>query len=145
MKKTVIALFLTTFVTAMSKPSPPRFIPLYIRDLVFRVEVADTIDQQIQGLMFRTFLADDAGMLFTYSDDDIRSYWMKNTLIALDIIYLNRAKQIITIHHAVPPCKQDPCPSYDSESPARYVLELRGGRARELKLQRGDRVFFQID
>ncbi len=70
---------------------------------------------------------------------------MKNTLISLDIIYLNNDQQIVDVHASVPPCCADPCPSYVSKFPARYVLELKGGTAKELNLKIGDKIFLPID
>ncbi len=99
--------------------TPARFVPLYIHDSALRVELADTVERQIRGLMYRTSLAPDCGMLFVFDDDQPRSFWMKNTLIALDIIFLNADKQVISMHRDVPPCRRDPCPSYESGIPAR--------------------------
>ena len=81
-------------------------------------------------------------MLFVFRDSDYRSFWMKNTLIELDIIYIDSGKRIVDIHRKVPPCQADPCPSYPSNSPARYVLELDGGEAERLGMKAGDQVDF---
>ena len=62
------------------------------------------------------------GMLFVYDDEQPRRFWMKDTLIPLDIIFINKNEEIVTIHHAIP-CKKDPCTIYGSE-PAQYVLEV---------------------
>jgi uncharacterized membrane protein (UPF0127 family) len=70
---------------------------------------------------------------------------MKNTLIPLDIIFLNRERQIVDMFVSVPPCCGDPCPSYTSMFPARYVLEINGGLAKKLKLKIGDKIFLPVD
>ena len=84
-------------------------------------------------------------MLFVFPEEDYRSFWMKNTLISLDIIYLNRDRQIVDMFVSVPPCCGDPCPAYASKFPARYVLEIKGGMAKKLKLKIGDKIFLPVD
>lgn len=122
-----------------------RFITIYIQDKSFLAEIADTPEKQSKGLMFRQMIKDDYGMLFIFSGEDYRSFWMKNTLIALDIIFLNRAGQIVDMFTSVPPCCGDPCPAYTSKFPARYVLEIKGGLAKKLKLKIGDKIFLPVD
>lgn len=120
------------------------FIPLYIGPEKFTVEVADTLEKQLLGLMFRKSIPDDFGMLFVHEGEDTRSMWMKNTLLHLDLIFLDKNKQVVDIYTNVPPCKRDPCESYVSRKPAQYVLELRGNRVKELNLKVGDSVFFVL-
>lgn len=99
------------------------------------LEVAQTPAQQAQGLMFRTELAGDRGMLFQFPEPRIARFWMKNTLIPLDIIFL-RAGKIKRIIANVPPCKADPCPTYGPMADeVDQVLELGAGRAKELGLE----------
>ena len=122
-----------------------RFVTIYVQDKPFQVEIADTPQMHARGLMYRRCLKEGYGMLFVFADEEIRSFWMKNTLISLDIIYLNQRQQIVDMHLSVPPCKTDPCPSYTSSSPARYVLELKGGTAKKLNLHIGDKIFLPFD
>jgi hypothetical protein len=122
-----------------------RFMTIYIQDKPFRVEVADTPEKHARGLMFRRCLRDDFGMLFVFPDEEIRSFWMKNTLVPLDMIFLNSGGQVVGMHESVPPCEADPCPGYESALPARYVLEVTGGTAKKLKLKAGDKIFMVID
>ena len=122
-----------------------RFVPLYIHDTRFVAEIAETMDQQVRGLMFRRSIPRNYGMLFIYSEEEIRGFWMKNTWIRLDLIFLNRNRQVVDMFASVPPCTADPCPSYVSKVPAQYVLEIRGDLSRELKLKVGDTLFFSID
>ena len=122
-----------------------RFVPIFIQDKPFLAEIADTPEKQSKGLMFRHKIKDDYGMLFIFAEEDYRSFWMKNTLIALDIIYLNQEQQIVDMFLAVPPCCGDPCPSYTSKFPAQYVLEINGGLAKKLKLKIGDKIFLPVD
>lgn len=106
----------------------------------FQVEIADTDAARAQGLMQRTHLDDDAGMLFIFPDEQVRAFWMKNTLIPLDILYFDGAGELVSARLGAPPCTTVRCPGYASRGPARYVLELNGGRASALDLQPGDRL-----
>jgi uncharacterized membrane protein (UPF0127 family) len=121
-----------------------RFITITIQDKPFMAEIADTPEKHSRGLMFRRSIRDDYGMLFIFADEDYRSFWMKNTLISLDIIFLNQGQQIVDMATSVPPCKGDPCPAYPSKFPARFVLELKGGMAKKLNLKIGDKIFLPI-
>jgi uncharacterized membrane protein (UPF0127 family) len=121
------------------------FVTVYINDKPFQAEIADTPEKHARGLMFRRCLKDGYGMLFVFPDEEVRSFWMKNTLIPLDMIFLNGDKQVVDLFASVPPCRRDPCPSYTSALPARYVLEIAGGLAAKLKLRVGDKIFVAID
>jgi uncharacterized membrane protein (UPF0127 family) len=111
----------------------------------FSVEIADSPDEQALGLMFRDELPDDHGMLFIFARDAPRSFWMKNTRIPLDIMYFNSELSLVSVSENTPPCRIRLCPSYPSEGPARYVLELNAGKASELGLVRGDRLVLHLD
>ena len=102
----------------------------------FVVEVAETPEQQERGLMFRKELAPDRGMVFPYDPPQIVAFWMKNTLIPLDMIFIRDDRTIARIATAQP-LTLDTVPSGE---PIVAVLELRGGRAAELGIREGDRV-----
>lgn len=104
----------------------------------FHVEIVANEAARERGLMHRTHLAADHGMLFIYPDAQIRLFWMKNTLIPLDILFFDAHKRFINVSADTPPCKADPCPTYASTAPARYVLELKAGTAKHLSLHAGD-------
>lgn len=93
--------------------------------------------------MERSSLAPDAGMLFLFPTAEPRAFWMLNTLIPLDMLFISAERRIINIHERAVPC-QPPrqCPTYQSTAPAQYVLEIPGGRARELAIAAGDTVHF---
>ncbi|MFA6219723.1 MAG: DUF192 domain-containing protein [Erythrobacter sp.] len=103
----------------------------------FRVELADTLDAQRKGLMFRTELPDDEGMIFPYDGRAAQSFWMKNTPLPLDIIFIGPDRRITNIAAMTTPYSLDPVPSAGL---VLGVLELRGGRAAELGIAPGDRV-----
>ncbi|WP_024544830.1 DUF192 domain-containing protein [Picosynechococcus sp. NKBG15041c] len=111
------------------------------RDQTFALEVAKTPEQQALGLMFREFLPDDRGMLFEFNPPRPVSFWMKNCLINLDMIFL-RDGVIQAIAHDVPPCETEPCPSYGPPRNVNIdqVIEIRGGLAAEIGLSEGDQI-----
>ena len=116
-----------------------------VKGQVIQLEVAQTLQQKATGLMYRTELAANRGMLFTFDPPRSIGFWMKNTLIPLDMVFLRNGK-VQAIKAQVPPCKADPCPSY-GPSPNTLidqVIELRGGRAAELGLKAGDRITIQF-
>lgn len=104
----------------------------------FAIELATTDAARTQGLMNRTHLAADHGMLFVFAESAPQAFWMKNTLIPLDILYFDDARRLVSMQLDVPPCKADPCAIYPSNAPARYVLELAAGTARRVGIRNGD-------
>jgi uncharacterized protein len=105
------------------------------------LEVARTSEQQSTGLMNRTELASNRGMLFIFSPPRPVSFWMKNTLIPLDMVFVSNGV-VKHIGTKILPCQADPCPAYGPEPTTDIdgVIELRGGRAAELQLKVGDRL-----
>lgn len=113
-----------------------------VANQTIQLEVAQTAEQQEIGLMQRTELANDRGMAFPFDPPRHVAFWMKNTLIPLDMVFLLKGKvQAITSN--VQPCKADPCPIYGPNALVDQVIELRAGRAQELGLKQGDRVLVQ--
>ncbi|GLQ57863.1 DUF192 domain-containing protein [Devosia nitrariae] len=103
----------------------------------FAVEVVDTAETRARGLMFRQELADDAGMLFDFKEEREVSFWMMNTLIPLDMIFIGADGVVKTVHVNARP--QDPT-SIPSQVPVQFVLEIPGGRSEEIGLEPGDTV-----
>lgn len=118
--------------------SLPISAQMEVRGVAIALEVAQTEEQQAIGLMNRTSLADDRGMLFPFDPPRSVGFWMKNTLIPLDMVFL-RAGKVVAIANATP-CTADPCPTYTSGTTVDEVVELRSGRAAEVGLTVGDRV-----
>ncbi len=112
-------------------------------DLKIEAELAYTDETRMRGLMFRESLPDDAGMLFIFPYMDQHSFWMKNTLIPLDIIWLNDRKEIVYIATAQP-CTEDPCASYVPMQKAKYVLEVNEGFTKKHSIKMGTRLEFTI-
>lgn len=111
----------------------------------FTVELADTADKQALGLMFRDQLEDGHGMLFRFPAAGMRSFWMKNTRIPLDILYFDAQLRLVSVAENAQPCRSARCPSYPSAAPAQYVLELNAGKAAELGLAPGDTLQLHLD
>lgn len=103
----------------------------------FTVEVAATGQQQAKGMMFRTELADDRGMIFPFKETRMASFWMKNTVIPLDIIFIRADGKIENIGENAIPYSTD---TVESTAPVAAVLELRGGLTGELGIAAGDKV-----
>lgn len=116
-------------------------IPLEIRSggrvHRFTVEVARTPDEQAQGLMYRESLAPDRGMLFPYSPPEVAGFWMKNTLIPLDMIFVREDGSIARIADNTIPHSLE---SVSAGEPVAAVLEIAGGRAAELGITESDKV-----
>jgi uncharacterized membrane protein (UPF0127 family) len=105
----------------------------------FSVELATTDAHREHGLMDRDHLAADHGMLFVFKQQAPQSFWMKNTLIPLDILYFDKDRKLVAMQLDAPPCKADPCPSYPSgDKPAKYVLELAAGTSVKIGANVGD-------
>jgi hypothetical protein len=120
-----------------------RFLKIYFPDgRSITAELAITDAERARGLMFREKIAVDQGMLFCFAEEDLHAFWMKNTLIPLDMIWLDQNRRIVHIAKNVPPCKADPCPSYAPSRPGNYVLELGAGGADYYNLKLFDRLEF---
>jgi uncharacterized membrane protein (UPF0127 family) len=107
-----------------------------IKDRPFTIEIADTEAKHAQGLMDRTSLPADRGMLFVFKTPDTYSFWMHNTLIPLDIIFLNAEGKVLEIHHRRPLDDTGRGP----RDPALFVIELNAGAAQTIGLKPGDTV-----
>lgn len=118
-------------------------LPLLVRsekgEHRFAVEVAATPEQQEKGLMFRKALDDDGGMLFPMDPPRVASFWMKNTIIPLDMIFVRTDGTIAFIAASTEPYSREP---KSAGVPVAAVLELRGGRAAELGIVPGDQIMW---
>jgi uncharacterized membrane protein (UPF0127 family) len=107
------------------------------------VEVASDDETRSQGLMYRDHLAGDRGMIFLFAQAGEYPFWMKNTLIPLDMIWIDSQHRIVHIAHDVQPCKADPCPNYPPHAQASSVLELAAGVAAKHHLADGNVLRFE--
>lgn len=109
-----------------------------------KAELAITRDAQAQGMMMRTNLRPGEGMLFPFQEMAPRAFWMYQTLIPLDIIWLDDNKRVVEISANSPPCRTAPegCPSYGGSAHSTYVLEIAAGQAATHKLTVGSQLEF---
>ena len=126
-----LARFPTAELTILTRSGPHKFT----------IELANTPDQMTQGLMFRQSLAPDAGMLFAYSPPAIATMWMKNTLIPLDMLFVDEHGIIVNIGERTVPGS---LAAIAAAAPVRAVIELNGGTAARLGIRPGDRVLFPL-
>ncbi len=112
--------------------------------LDFQVEIADTVFEREKGLMYRNELPENQGMLFVFEKAQPVSFWMKNTRIPLDMVFISADKKIISIQKNALPCQADPCGGYPSRSAVQYVLELNGGISDTMRIGVGDTVDFSL-
>jgi uncharacterized protein len=108
------------------------------------VEIADTVDERATGLMYRKSLPEDFGMFFIFDKSEPVRFWMKNTLVPLDMVFFDSDYQVIKMQKAASPCEKDPCPIYYSEKPTKYVLEVPGGMCDKMGLKEGDKAELKI-
>lgn len=110
---------------------------------VVHVEIANDDELRAQGLMYRDHLEPGAGMLFLFARDGEYPFWMKNTRIPLDMVWIDSSRRVAHVKVNVPPCHVDDCPSYPPNAVARYVLEVAGGVAQQHGLKPGDLLKFE--
>lgn len=139
---TFVALLMATALPGCKSEKPASTVDVMVRSSGgtahrFKVEVARTPDEQARGLMFRTTLAKDDGMIFLFDPPRPASFWMKNTLIPLDMLFIRSDGSIARIADNSAPESLEPVVSGE---PVAAVLEIGGGRASELGIAEGDQV-----
>ncbi len=147
-RRLLLLLPLLLFVAATQAPAQLARFPTAPLTIVtssgphsFTVEVATTPAQMEQGLMFRRSLPPDSGMLFDYGAPSMAMMWMKNTLIPLDMLFVDSTGHIVNIHERAVPGS---LATIAAAAPVRAAIELNGGTASRLGIRPGDRVVFQI-
>lgn len=140
----VVLLFVFSFFESqMSKENKMTDSKVCFKENCFFVEIACTSIEIARGLMFRDELPADRGMLFVFKEEGIHSFWMKNTHVPLDIIWINENKEIVFISKNTPPCGEE-CPSVVPDKSATYVLEVNGGATDAIGLEIGDKLSFTL-
>lgn len=142
----VLAIVFTFFYFAKKIPAP-EVLPKPISQVCFNqncffVELATTQAQQEQGLMNRTSLNKNNGMFFIFSNEGNYPFWMKNTLIPLDIIWIDSNNKIVFIKQNAEPCKTIICPIVNPNVNAKYVLEINAGLSKEFDIKIGAAASF---
>ena len=108
--------------------------------LKVNAEIADDSEERAKGLMFRERLEENSGMLFVFGNEEEQTFWMKNTLIPLDMIFIDKNFKIVDIKYAIP-CDKDPCSLYKSSMPVKYVLEVNSNFTTRNNIKIGNNIF----
>ena len=108
-----------------------------------QLELALSDEEKQLGLMFRDVLPADHGMLFIFDADGPLDFWMKNTFLPLDFVWVSAAGEVVDVRAGVPPCRSDPCATYGSDRPARAVLEVNAGFAAAHSVRPGVQLRFE--
>jgi len=139
-KKVILLLIFLVVLTSCSNLNTV-IIDNGIEKFRIKTEIADNLEERSKGLMFMEFLDENSGMIFVFDNEDYHSFWMKNTLIPLDIIFISKELEVVDIIHAKP-CEEDPCSSYKPREIAKYVLEVNGNFTIKNKIKIGNKVIF---
>ena len=131
--------FLLIFLIGCTKNFDGIYIDNGKKLIKINVEIADDNEERMKGLMFREKLDDNAGMFFIFENEGYLTFWMKNTLIPLDIIFIDKSFDIVDIKNAVP-CLEDSCTLYTSTKPSKYVLEVNGNFTTKNNIKIGDKI-----
>jgi hypothetical protein len=107
--------------------------------------IADSNKERQTGLMFRDSLPNDEGLLFVFNGFQKHAMWMKNMRFPIDLIFLDEKKDIIKIYENLPPCETLDCPSYPSEKPAVYAIEMNSGYIANHQITSNTKIYFDID
>ena len=134
-----IFILFPSFVNADLNKELIKIININHEVIEFNVEIADDENERTKGLMWRTDLDDNEGMLFIWDESKIRNFWMKNTPLSLDIIFIDKYKKIVKIQENTEPFSEN---IISSEISSKYVLEILGGKCKELKINVGDMIKF---
>jgi len=113
----------------------------------FHAEVARTPNEHAKGLMYRQYFKSDRCMFFVYEEDDYHTIWMKNCLIALDVVWVSADGTVVEVAECVPPCspmRGDDCPTYGGSAPSRHFIEFQTGTIRRIGLKVGDKVGWEL-
>lgn len=114
------------------------------RDYCFSVDLAVTPKEKLKGLSYKEKLKDREGLLFVFDKEDIYPFWMKDTLIPLDIIWIDNENKVVYIKENAQPCLKDNCSHIIPNRKAKYVLEIAAGTVKQLGTEIGDQVIINF-
>ncbi|MEK6869135.1 MAG: DUF192 domain-containing protein [Nanoarchaeota archaeon] len=137
----VLSLIFLVFLTSCAKYENI-FIDNGVEKIKIKAEVADTQEKMEKGLMFRKHLGENKGMFFAFEQEGTYAFWMKNTLMPLDIIFISQDFKIVEISHAEP-CTEEPCKSYQTTKYAKYILEVNGNFTTKNGIEVGNAVIIE--
>lgn len=138
----VLILTLVIFAYQRSTKTSPAFLNLDIKGNSYQLEVAQSMLQKTKGLGERSNLCSNCGMIFVYQNEGTYPFWMKDTLIPLDMIWLNKSGNIVSIQTALPEpgASLFQLKNYVNSKPAQYIIELNAGQSAKLGLKIGDKI-----
>ncbi len=142
-KTVFVAVICILFAGAFLVFSDRRAKEVCFGDNCFLVELAQTSEELSQGLMHKESLAQDRGMLFIFPASGVYNFWMKNTKIPLDMIWINDKREVVFIKNNAQPCMENVCPSMGPGVEAIYVLEINAGLAEKIGIKTQSRVTFK--
>lgn len=122
----------------------PKNNEVCFNDQCVKVELAVTSLQRMRGLQYRDSMSDDRGMLFIFEGMEVQKFWMKDTYIPLDMIWLDYGKRVLYIEKNAQPCHKDPCPKYGPDDQAMFVVEVNAGKAKKMGIHTGDTLEFRL-
>ncbi len=114
-------------------------------DYKIEAEIAATKQQREHGLMYRISLNENHGMLFVYPEETRQGVWMKNTLLALDVLFLSERGKVVDIVKNLQPCLEEPCPIYISKTRAKYMLEISAGVTDRQHIEPGQELILEYN
>ena len=134
---TFVVLLLAPFACNRGSPAVSNLpmTPMPIGSKTYTLEIAAREADRNKGLMYRDFMPEDRGMIFIFADEDDRSFWMKNTRIPLDILFLDASGKVVSVHQMKPYVE---FPGTPSGGPAKYAIELNAGQAAAAGVKAGD-------
>ncbi len=132
-----------TYELKFTKNGQLLFLNKNLTDIITKIdiEIADNEAKRAQGLMYRHSIPEDVGMLFIFEEEKPISFWMKNTYVPLDILFINKSFEIVTIRENNPPLSESPI---SSDLPALYAVEVIAGFCKKHNINTGDRIKFEI-
>ena len=137
--KKILFIFLLILMISCAKNLSQVYIDNGEKVIKINVEIADDSNERAEGLMHREKLGENNGMLFVFGNEDFQTFWMKNTLMPLDMIFIDKNFEIVEIRHAVP-CKEMPCTLYSASKPVKFVLEVNGNFTLKNNIKTGDKI-----
>ena len=138
-KWAIIVLLIFSFVVYIF----PEGQKVCFKDTCFRVEIVESERDRSIGLMYREKIDASKGMLFIFPEEGKHPFWMRNTLIPLDIIWLDKDYKAVYIQENAQPCKESVCGTLKPDQDAMYVLEINAGKVKEMGLKVDDEMFFE--
>lgn len=138
----VLASLFCPLIASATEPETQYNQTVCVGKQLFNTEIADTVEKMQKGMMHRTEIQENQAMLFVYPTPQKMSFWMKNTLIPLDMLFFDAGGILQEIKHDIPPCKTQTCPIYPSElANNQFVLEIKGGLSKQRGIQIGDKLY----